>query len=136
MALKVARRSEVPPFIVMDVMAAAARREAERGDVLHMEVGQPNTPAPALVRAAAERAVRSELLGYTLALGEPALRARIAGHYRLRHGVEVPPERIAVTVGSLGAFQLAFLAAFDAGDRVALASPATPRTATLSRPSG
>jgi aspartate/methionine/tyrosine aminotransferase len=126
MALKVARRSEVPPFIVMDVMAAAARRDAERGDVLHMEVGQPNTPAPAVVREAAARAVRSELLGYTLALGEPALRARIADLYRARHGVSVPVERIAVTVGSLGAFQLGFLAAFDAGDRVALASPCYP----------
>jgi aspartate/methionine/tyrosine aminotransferase len=108
------------------VMAAAARREAEQGDVLHMEVGQPNTPAPALVRAAAERALRTELLGYTLALGEPALRGRIAEHYRLRHDVAVPMERIAVTVGSLGAFQLGFLAAFDAGDRVALASPCYP----------
>jgi len=126
MALKVSRRSEVPPFIVMDVMAAAARREAAGKDVLHLEVGQPNTPAPALARAAAERAIRSELLGYTLALGEPALRGRIARHYLERYGVAVPAERVAVTVGSLGAFQLAFLAAFDAGDRVALASPCYP----------
>ncbi|HET9599835.1 MAG TPA: aminotransferase class I/II-fold pyridoxal phosphate-dependent enzyme [Anaeromyxobacteraceae bacterium] len=126
MALKVSRRSDVPPFIVMDVMAAAARREAGGKDVLHLEVGQPNTPAPALARAAAERAIRSELLGYTLALGEPALRERIARHYRERHGVAVPAERVAVTVGSLGAFQLAFLAAFDTGDRVALASPCYP----------
>lgn len=126
MALKVSARSDVPPFIVMDVMSAAAAREAAGGDVLHLEVGQPNTPAPAKVRAAAQAAIASQLLGYTVALGNPDLRARIAGHYRARHGVEVPVERIAVTAGSLGGFQLAFLAAFDAGDRVAMASPGYP----------
>ncbi len=110
----------------MDVMTAAARREAERGDVLHLEVGQPSTPAPSLVRAAAERALRTEGLGYTLALGEVPLRRRIARYYRERHDVGVDVARIAVTVGSLGGFQLAFLAAFDAGDRVALASPCYP----------
>jgi aspartate/methionine/tyrosine aminotransferase len=126
MTIKVSTRSQVPPFIVMDVMSAAARRDAERGDVLHMEVGQPSTPAPALVRAAAERAVQSKVLGYTLALGDLALRRRIAQYYREHHQVSVDPDRIAVTVGSLGAFQLGFLAAFDAGDRVALASPCYP----------
>ncbi|HTT70803.1 MAG TPA: aminotransferase class I/II-fold pyridoxal phosphate-dependent enzyme [Anaeromyxobacteraceae bacterium] len=136
MALKIAKRSDTPPFIVMEVMNEAAKREASGGDVLHMEVGQPNTPAPELAREAAVRAIRSDLLGYTLALGDPALRARIARYYRERHGVEVPVERIAVTAGSLGAFQLAFLAAFDAGDRVAMANPGYPSYRNALKPLG
>ena len=136
MALKVSARSEVPPFIVMEVMAAAAAREAGGGDVLHLEVGQPNTPAPRLAREAAVRAIGSELLGYTLALGTPALRARIARYYQERHGIEVSPARIAVTAGSLGSFQLAFLAAFDAGDRVAMANPGYPSYRNALKPLG
>jgi aspartate/methionine/tyrosine aminotransferase len=136
MALKIAARSDTPPFIVMDVMSAAARREVAGADVLHMEVGQPNTPAPALVREAAIRAIREDLLGYTLALGNEALRARIAAYYAERHGVRVSPGRIAVTAGSLGAFQLAFLAAFEAGDRVAMASPGYPSYRNALKPLG
>jgi aspartate/methionine/tyrosine aminotransferase len=126
MPLKVSKRSDIPPFLVMDVMSAAARRDRERGDVIHLEIGQPSSAAPALVRAAAVRALHGEVLGYTLALGNVVLRERIARYYRERHQVDVSAERLAVTVGSLGAFQLAFLAAFDAGDRVALASPCYP----------
>ena len=136
MALRPSRRSDTPPFIVMEVMEEAARLEAAGRQVLHMEVGQPNTPAPALARAAAVRAIEHDLLGYTLALGTPALRERIACHYRERHGVEVSPQRIAVTAGSLGAFQLAFLAAFEAGDRVAMASPGYPSYRNALKPLG
>jgi aspartate/methionine/tyrosine aminotransferase len=111
----------------MDVMRAAAEREARGADVLHLEVGQPSTGAPARVVAAAEAALRSgDALGYTLALGTPELREAIARHYRDFYGVGVPAERIVVTTGSSGAFLLGFLAAFDAGDRVAMASPAYP----------
>jgi aspartate/methionine/tyrosine aminotransferase len=130
MALKVARRGGIAPFIVMDVMQAANARDlaaktaAER--CVHLEVGQPGTPAPRAVRAAAAAALDSERLGYTLALGIDKLRARIAGHYRDSYGVDVPPERIIVTTGSSGAFLLSFLAAFDHGDRVALADPGYP----------
>jgi aspartate/methionine/tyrosine aminotransferase len=130
MALKVARRGVVPPFIVMDVMRAAnARDRAATGPderAVHLEVGQPGTPAPALVRAAAVRALEQDRLGYTEAFGVPQLRARIAAHYRETYGCVVPAERIAVTSGSSGAFILAFLAAFEAGDRVALAEPGYP----------
>ncbi len=126
MALKIARRGRIPPFIVMDVMTAAAERERAGGDVLHLEVGQPSTPAPAAARAAAHAALDRAALGYTVALGIPPLRARIAAHYREAYGVAVPPERIAVTAGSSGAFLLAFLAAFEPGDRVALAAPGYP----------
>jgi aspartate/methionine/tyrosine aminotransferase len=130
MALKIARRGGIAPFIVMDVMQAANARDlaaktaAER--CVHLEVGQPGTPAPRAVRAAAAAALENERLGYTLALGIDTLRARIARHYRDMYGVDVPPERIVVTTGSSGAFLLSFLAAFDHGDRVALADPGYP----------
>jgi len=126
MALRPSRRGQVSPFIVMDVMTAAAAREAAGGDVLHLEVGQPSTPAPRGVLEAARRALDGDRIGYTVALGIPALRERIARHYRDCYGVVVPAERIAVTTGSSAGFQLAFLAAFDAGARVALASPGYP----------
>ena len=126
MTLKIARRGQIPPFIVMDVMRAAFERQQARGDVLHLEVGQPSTPAPQGVIAAAKAALDAATLGYTDALGIPQLRARIAEHYRSWYGREVPAERIAVTTGSSGAFVLAFLAGFDPGDRVAVAEPGYP----------
>jgi aspartate/methionine/tyrosine aminotransferase len=124
--LKVARRALVAPFIVMDVMRAAHARAAAGGEVLHLEVGQPSTAAPEGVRAAARQALDSEVLGYTDSFGLPALRARLARHYRDAYGLAVEAERIAITCGSSGAFLLAFIAAFEAGDRVALASPGYP----------
>src|ERR671931_915432 len=127
MPLKLSRRGRVPPFIVMDVMRAAHERELAGGDVLHLEVGQPSTGAPVKVVAAAQAALASgEALGYTLAQGVPELRHAIAAHYRERYGVAVDPARICATTGSSGAFLLAFLAAFEAGDRVALAAPSYP----------
>ncbi len=126
MALKLARRGQVPPFIAMDVLRAANERAAAGDDILHLEVGQPATPAPAPVLDAARAALGRETLGYTDALGLPALREAIAAHYRQSYGVALDPARIAVTTGSSGAFLLAFLAAFEPGDRVALASPSYP----------
>jgi aspartate/methionine/tyrosine aminotransferase len=126
MALKISARGQIPPFIVMDVMRAAAERAATGADVLHLEVGQPSTPAPAAVITAAQEALRRDILGYTDALGVPALREAIARHYRARYGIALDPARVVVTTGSSGAFLLAFLAAFDAGDRVGLAAPAYP----------
>src|SRR5690606_21070010 len=120
MALKIARRGTVPPFIVMDVMRAANARAAEGGDVIHLEVGQPSTAAPEGVLRAAEAALRSDKLGYTEALGLSELRRRIADHYRDRYGVNIDPARVVVTTGSSGAFLLTFLSAFEAGDRIAL----------------
>ncbi|BBK31038.1 aspartate/methionine/tyrosine aminotransferase [Stella humosa] len=126
MALKVAGRGRIPPFIVMDVVRAAEERAAAGHDVLHMEIGQPSTPAPRGVLAAAQAALAGNVLGYTGAFGLEALRQRLAEWYRLRYGVVVPVERIALTPGSSGAFVLAFLAAFEPGDRVALATPCYP----------
>ena len=108
-------RSDVPPFMVMDVMAAAARIEAAGGHVIHMEVGQPAAPAPRTAIAAAKAALDKADIGYTEALGIPALRARIARHYAEAHGVTVEPERIVVTTGSSAGFILAFLVAVRAG---------------------
>ena len=119
-------RSGIASFIVMDVMAAAAEREAAGAGVIHMEVGQPATAAPKAARDALARALERDTLGYTLALGMPALRQRIARHYRETYAVDVAPERVVVTAGSSAAFVLGFLAAFDAGARVALPSPGYP----------
>jgi len=119
------RRSDVPPFMVMDVMAAAARLEAAGVHVVHMEVGQPAAPAPATALAAA-RAALAKPIAYTEALGIPSLRSRIARHYAERHGVEVDRERVIVTTGSSAGFMLAFLTLFEPGDRVAIACPGYP----------
>ncbi len=126
MALKRSARGAVAPFIVMDVLREANRREAEGGDVLHLEVGQPSTGAPSKVIEAARRILTEDRLGYTEALGIDPLRARIAAYYRDMHGLDVDPDRIVVTTGSSGGFMLAFLSAFDAGDRIALAEPGYP----------
>lgn len=126
MTLKISARGRISPFIVMEVMRAAHARAAAGGDVIHLEVGQPSTGAPQTVIAAAQAALSHDRLGYTEALGLPDLRARIARHYRETYDVAVDPARVVVTTGSSGAFLLAFLAAFDAGDRVALAEPGYP----------
>jgi aspartate/methionine/tyrosine aminotransferase len=125
-ALAASRRSEIESFIVMDVMRAAQAREAAGHRVIHMEVGQPGTPAPRGARERVARALSADQLGYTLALGRPELRARIAQHYRETYDLAIPAERIVVTAGSSAAFVLAFLALFDAGDRVALPAPGYP----------
>ncbi len=125
-AMRNSRRSEVDPFIVMDVMDSARRAESAGRRIIHMEVGQPGTPAPAEARAAAAREMERQALGYTVALGLPELRGRIAKLYRDRHGVDLDPDRVIVTSGSSGAFVLAFTALFDSGDRVCLGAPGYP----------
>lgn len=121
-----APRSDIAAFMVMNVMTQAAACEARGDHVLHLEVGQPGTPAPRLAREAAKRAIDSDVLGYTLAFGIPALRERLARHYQDWYGLNVPVERIAVTTGSSAGFLLAFLASFSAGDRVLLTDPSYP----------
>jgi len=124
--LEPSRRSDVPPFMVMDVMAAAARIEAAGGHVIHMEVGQPAAGAPRTAIAAAHAALEAGRIDYTSALGIPSLRERIARHYRDTYGCDVNPERIVVTTGSSGGFILAFLSMFEPGDRVAVTVPGYP----------
>ncbi|HVK23455.1 MAG TPA: aminotransferase class I/II-fold pyridoxal phosphate-dependent enzyme, partial [Actinokineospora sp.] len=124
--LKVAARAAVPPFHVMDVVSAANARQRARGDMISLAAGQPSTGAPAAVRAAAAEALGSQTLGYTEQLGVPELREAIAGHYARRYSLEVSAHDVVITTGSSGGFLLAFLSAFDAGDRVALARPGYP----------
>jgi aspartate/methionine/tyrosine aminotransferase len=119
-------RSDVPPFMVMDVMAAAARIEAAGGHVIHMEVGQPAASAPKAAIQAARAALDSTRIDYTAALGTPSLRQRIARHYRESYGFAVDSSRIVVTTGSSAAFILAFMAMFEPGDRVAVTVPGYP----------
>jgi aspartate/methionine/tyrosine aminotransferase len=120
------RRGAVDPFIVMDVMEAARAAEAAGRHIIHMEVGQPGTPAPQGARDALARAMDSDALGYTVALGLPALRARIAQLYGEWYGVDLDPARVVVTSGSSGAFILAFTALFDSGDKVGIGAPGYP----------
>jgi aspartate/methionine/tyrosine aminotransferase len=120
------RRGQVDPFIVMDVMAAAAHAEAAGRHIIHMEVGQPGTPAPRGARQALARDIENDQLGYTVALGLPALRTRIAQLYKDWYGVTLDPARVVITPGSSGAFILAFTALFDAGAKVGIGEPGYP----------
>ncbi|TVT21861.1 pyridoxal phosphate-dependent aminotransferase [Amycolatopsis rhizosphaerae] len=121
-----ARRAEVAPFHVMEVLSAAQARQRTHGDVISLAAGQPTAGAPRPVLEAAERALREQNLGYTVQLGIPELREAIAGHYDHRYGLDVSPDDVIVTTGSSGGFLLAFLSSFDAGARVAMARPGYP----------
>ena len=118
-------RGDVDPFIVMDVMEAARKAESAGRHIIHMEVGQPGTGAPAAARARLA-ADLDDPLGYTVGLGLPALRARIAQHYRDWYNVDLDPGRVVITAGASGAFLLAFSALFDNGERVGLGLPGYP----------
>jgi aspartate/methionine/tyrosine aminotransferase len=124
--LKIASRSQVDPFLVMDVLTAATARAASGADVIHMEIGEPGGGPPEAVLDTARQAIGTQALGYTEALGRPQLRAAIARHYHQRYGLAVDPGQVVVTVGASGAFVLTFLAAFDPGDRVVVPEPAFP----------
>ena len=126
MALKSSRRGNIPPFIVMDIFRSANQRHSEKGDVLHLELGQTATGAPRQVIDIAKRALEDDLLGYTEAFGLMPLRNRISDYYGQSQNLAVDPDRIVVTTGSSGGFVLAFIAAFDAGDKVAMADPGYP----------
>ena len=119
-------RSQVDPFIVMDVMEAAARAEAAGRHIIHMEVGQPGTPAPKGAQQAVATTMAQDAMGYTVALGLPALRARIAKLYGDWYDLDLNPERVIVTPGSSGAFLLTFSALFDTGARVGVGAPGYP----------
>ena len=126
-SLPVSRRSAVTPFQVMDILDRVAVLRAEGRDVISLCAGEPSGGAPSLVSAAAAQLHGSARpLTYTSALGTHELRREVAGHYRRWYGIDVDPARVAITTGSSGGFVLAFLAAFDAGDRVALARPGYP----------
>jgi aspartate/methionine/tyrosine aminotransferase len=124
--MKISSRGMVDPFIVMDVMEAARKAEASGRSIIHMEVGQPGTPAPKAAREALAKAMEQGALGYTVALGLPELRAGIAALYQRWYGISLDPARVIVTSGSSAAFLLAFTALFEAGDHVGLGEPGYP----------
>jgi aspartate/methionine/tyrosine aminotransferase len=124
--MQVAQRSNVPPFHVMDLLAAAQRRQLSHGDLVNFVAGQPSTGAPKAVREEAKRLLDEELLGYTVATGVPGLREAVAAHHRRTSGIDVTLDDVVVTTGSSGGFLLAFLAAFEVGDRVVMARPGYP----------
>ncbi|VBA61760.1 pyridoxal phosphate-dependent aminotransferase [Mycobacterium attenuatum] len=126
MTHRVALRAGIPPFHVMDVWLAAAERQRTHGDLVNLSAGQPSAGAPEPVRAAAAATLHLNQLGYTVALGLPELRTAIAADYERRYGIPVGPDAVVVTTGSSGGFLLTFLACFDVGDRVAMASPGYP----------
>ncbi|MEP2641619.1 aminotransferase class I/II-fold pyridoxal phosphate-dependent enzyme [Roseobacter sp.] len=124
--MRSSRRSKVDPFIVMDVMEAARRLEDAGRHVIHMEVGQPGTGAPKAATEALTHAMQDDALGYTVALGLPALRARIAKMYGDWYDVDLDPNRVVITPGSSGGFLLSFTALFDTGDKVGIGAPGYP----------
>ena len=126
MSVKISRRSAVEPFHAMDVLAEANRLRGQGNPVVSLAVGQPSDPAPAIVREAARAALEAGRIGYTDSLGIAELRDAISRHYGEHYGLDVPAARIAVTTGSSAGFNLAFLAMFDPGDRVAIATPGYP----------
>jgi aspartate/methionine/tyrosine aminotransferase len=126
-----AARADIEPFIAMDVMSAAQRQERAGRSIVYMAIGEPGAQAPLAAREAAARYLQDGRIGYTEALGMAELRARIARHYADGYGIAVSPDRIAVTTGSSCGFLLAFLALFDPGARVAIASPGYPPYRTI-----
>jgi len=124
--MKVSKRADVSPFFAMEILKSANELADSGAEIMHMETGEPVSGAPAKVMAAAHTALDNSYLGYTEAQGSRPLRARIARHYADMYGEEVPIEQINVTIGASGGLILAFLAAFDVGDRIALAEPSYP----------
>tara|TARA_B100000579_G_C22787484_1_gene832685 strand:- start:75 stop:1223 length:1149 start_codon:yes stop_codon:yes gene_type:complete len=124
--MKSSKRSKVDPFIVMDVMEAARKAEAKGKHIIHMEVGQPGTPAPKHAKNNLLKELDNNNLGYTVTLGLPELRDRISKLYGEWYNLDLDPNRIVVTTGSSGAFILSFASLFDAGARVGIGSPGYP----------
>ena len=126
MAVRIAQRGKVPPFRAMDILKPVAELEAQGRETFLLCLGQPATPAPKPVIAAAKRALESDALGYTASNGTPKLRQRIAQHYREEYGAQVDSANIVIATGSSAAFTAIFLAAFEAGDAVAMTRPGYP----------
>ncbi|MBL4808035.1 MAG: aminotransferase class I/II-fold pyridoxal phosphate-dependent enzyme [Rhodobacteraceae bacterium] len=124
--MRISRRGEVDPFIVMDVMEAARQQEANGRHIIHMEVGQPATGAPKPAIEALTTAMQNGPLGYTVALGLPELRAKIAQLYQEWYGIDLPADRVVVTAGSSAGFLLSFISLFETGEKVAIGDPGYP----------
>lgn len=124
--ISLSRRGKISSFLAMDVMREAGVLEGEGAHICHMEVGQPGTKAPSLVREAAKKALDEDLIGYTEALGIRRLRERISKHYLDAYNVSISSDQVIITTGSSAGFVLSFLATLDAGDSVAITRPGYP----------
>ena len=124
--MKNSTRGAVDPFIVMDVMEAARQAEAAGRHIIHMEVGQPATPAPLGARNALRDSLNATAMGYTVALGLPELRGKLSELYGEWYDVDLDPNRVIVTSGSSAGFLLSFTSLFDTGDRVGIGAPGYP----------
>ena len=127
MTLKIGKTKRTPAFLAMQMMQAAQRLEMAGRDIMHLEVGQPSTPPPDAVNRALTAALRRPAAhGYSVAFGYPALRKRISAHYQDWYGIAPDWNKVAITPGSSLGFAVSFLAAFDAGDHIAIATPGYP----------
>ena len=124
--MKKSKRGNVEPFIVMDVMENARKAEDRGENIIHMEVGQPGTAAPKKAQQALMHQMSNDSLGYTVALGLPALRSRISRLYGEWYNVDLDPKRVVVTSGSSGGFILSFASLFDVRQKVGIGSPGYP----------
>jgi aspartate/methionine/tyrosine aminotransferase len=115
--------TEMPPFLVMDVLDRANTLEREGRSIIHMEVGEPDFDTPEVIREAGIRAIRDGHTHYTHSLGRPELREAIAAWMDRQYGLEVSPERVIITMGSSGAMVLTYQAMLDPGDRVLMTDP-------------
>ncbi len=134
--LNYSMRGDVEPFHAMDVLAMANKLAAQGRDVVYLCVGQPGAPAPKSALIAARNALKTGKLGYTDAGGISQFRNRVTEHYRANYAIEVSANRVFATTGSSAGFNLAFLAAFDAGDRIAIATPGYPAYRNIMRTLG
>ncbi len=124
--MRKSNRGNVDPFIVMDVMENARKAEEKGEDIVHMEVGQPGTPAPIEAQRQLIEKMKNDSMGYTVALGIPELRKRISQLYGDWYNLDLNPDRIIITSGSSAGFILSFSSLFDAKDRVGICSPGYP----------
>ncbi len=120
------RMKAIEPFHVMALLARAKALEAQGRSIIHMEIGEPDFPTPRPICEAGIRALEQGSLFYTPALGLPALREAVAGYYRTRYGIVVPPSRVAITAGSSAALLLALAAIVDPGAEVLVSDPGYP----------
>ena len=123
MPMSTKKRSDVSPFLVMEVMEEAQRLEKAGADIVHLEVGEPDFDTPACVKEAAERAIRDGKTHYTHSLGLLELREAICEDYFRRYGVQVSPDRVLVTAGTSPALFMLYSVLLEAGDEVILSNP-------------
>ena len=120
------RRSNIMPFLAIDMLTRANNLKSKGKDIIHMDVGEPGFKTPAHILEYAKTIIEQKKIGYTESIGMPELRSKISDHYKYWYGEEVDSENIAVTAGASGAFLLTLLAIFDPGDTVAIMTPYYP----------